>query len=299
MNFSPSTAGRRILAAAGLLGATAVLGVGVQRRRFAREIATRTDRLHAAATVRDGAFDRSELAGLPDPVANYFETVLQPGLAYATSVSLHQTGTFRLGDAGSPWRSLEATQHYTTRPPGFVWDATIDVAPLIRARVLDAYVDGDGILDARVLSAIRVANAGPSPEMDTGELLRYLAEAVWFPTALLPSNGVEWRAVSATAASATIEHRGNTASVVFHFDDGVVDRVTAERFRQAAGDDAPWTGTFENYQNRNGRLIPTRAAVEWTLPDGALPYWRATIDDVEHRSERPGDVGSRPNRSVR
>ncbi|MFC7028009.1 DUF6544 family protein [Halomicroarcula sp. GCM10025710] len=113
MNFSPSTAGRRILAAAGLLGATAVLGVGVQRRRFAREIATRTDRLHAAATVRDGAFDRSEPAGLPDPVANYFETVLQPGLAYATSVSLHQTGTFRLGDAGSPggrWRPPSTTR---------------------------------------------------------------------------------------------------------------------------------------------------------------------------------------------
>jgi hypothetical protein len=154
--------------------------------------------------------------------------------------------------------------------------------------VIDSYVDGDGVLDARVLSAIQVADAGPSPDLNEGELLRYLAEAVWFPTALLPNRGVEWDPVDSTAARATLTHRDQTVSAVFHFgDDGLVERVTADRYREADDDYAAWTGYFRRYERRNGRVIPTAAEVEWTLPDGDLPYWRATIDRIDHRSGAP------------
>ncbi|MFC6865130.1 DUF6544 family protein [Halomicroarcula sp. GCM10025817] len=291
MNWSPcdgAPPGRRsALAVAGLLGTAGLVAAGLERRRFARAVDAQTDRLLTTASVREGKFDRAELDGLPAPVASYFDAVLEPGLPYTAAVRLEQTGAFRLGDADTPWRPLTATQYYTTAPPGFVWDATIDLAPLLPVRVVDAYVDGAGVLEARLLSALRVARAGPSPEMDAGELLRYLAEAVWFPTALLPSSGVEWEAVSGSAARATLEHLETSATAVFHFDDdGLVERVTADRYRQSDDAYAPWTGRFEDYQVRNGRLVPTRATVEWALPDGPVPYWRGTLDAIEHRTER-------------
>jgi hypothetical protein len=119
--------------------------------------------------------------------------------------------------------------------------------------------------------------------MNEGELLRYLAEAVWFPTALLPSAGVEWEAIDDRAARATLEDEANTASLVFHFDaEGLVERVTGERYRQEDDAVAPWIGTFDAYEWRDGFRIPTRASVAWELSDGPLPYWRAQIESVEY-----------------
>lgn len=291
MGTQPRQASHRVIRTVGLLlGCLGVagLGLGFLRRRFRRAIDARLEALDTASTPQAGRYHPDEVATLPGPVRRYFQTVLEPGQTYATSVRLHQSGSFRLGDAESPWRSMDATQHYTTNPPGFVWDASIEVLPMVRARVLDAYVDGSGVLDARVLSALQVANAGPNPEMNESELLRYLAEAVWFPTALLPNRGVEWESVDSTAARATLAHRDLTVSAVFRFgDDGLVERVTADRYREADDEHAAWTGYFRSYERRNDRLIPTAAEVEWNLANGDLPYWRATIDRIDHRSGAP------------
>nr|WP_228546386.1 DUF6544 family protein [Halegenticoccus tardaugens] len=121
--------------------------------------------------------------------------------------------------------------------------------------------------------------------MNEGELVRYLAEAVWFPTALLPSQGVEWKPIDDRSARATLEHGDVTASLVFHFDDEHrITRVTTERYRQEDDTYAPWTGYFREYEEQHGILIPTEAEVEWNLPEGDLPYWRATIEEITYRT---------------
>lgn len=260
--------------------------VVVGKHRFEQEIEGHVDDL---LTDVDGRSDRrvskEDIEGLPAPVERYFEHVLGEGHAYVRAVRLRQRGEFRLGDANGSWRPLVATQYFSVCPPGFVWDATIDVLPLIPARVLDLYERGEGILRANLFSAFPVASAGPSPEMNSGELVRYLAEAVWFPTALVPTQGVEWEPIDDRSARATLEHRDVTASLVFHFDDrDEVARVTTERYRQEDNSYAPWTGYFRDYEVRNGLRIPTAAEVEWNLPDGDLRYWRARIEAIDYRT---------------
>lgn len=122
--------------------------------------------------------------------------------------------------------------------------------------------------------------------MNAGELVRYLGEAVWFPTALLPANGVEWEAIDDDSAKATLEHEGVSASLVFHFNErDEVERVTTERYRQEDDSFVPWTGRFSHYEVRNGRRIPTDATVEWNPSEGDLRYWRASIERIEHHTE--------------
>ncbi|WP_226023796.1 DUF6920 family protein [Halomicrobium salinisoli] len=275
---------RRSLFGLGLLAGVVAVG----RRRLDRATARRVSALTSAAATEshpDQTFHPDDVAHLPDPVRRYFETVLEAGRPSVASVRLEQRGEFRLGGRSGSWKPMTATQHYGVDPPGFVWDATIDVAPLVPVRVVDAYERGRGSLRASLCSTVPVADAEPGPEMNEAELQRYLAEAVWFPTALLPDAGVEWAAVDERSARATLRDRGNAASLVFHFDDeGLVERVTtAERYRQEDDDYAPWTGHFGDYQWIDGRLIPTEASVEWVLPAGDLPYWRAEITAVEHR----------------
>ena len=49
--------------------------------------------------------------------------------------------------------------------PGFAWLARMQVAPLASARVLDCYVDGEGLLDARLFGSLPLARAA-GPQAD-------------------------------------------------------------------------------------------------------------------------------------
>lgn len=277
---------RREILMGTLLGGLLLVGsaLGILGSRFDREIQNyvadlRTD----AEAAPGGVYRKSDVADLPTPVKTYFETVLEDGQPLVELVRLEQSGDFRMGGPDGDWRPFSAVQHCSGDPPGFVWDAQIEVAPLLPARVLDCYVRGSGILRARLRGVIPVASEGPSPEMDEGELLRYLAEVVWYPTALLPQRGVEWESVDTSTARAIVRDGDVSASLVFHFDDdGFVERVEGERYRQEDDSYATWIGYFSDYQERNGRLIPLSGEVAWDLPAGESSYWRGTITEIEH-----------------
>jgi hypothetical protein len=54
------------------------------------------------------------------------------------------------------------------------------------------------------MSAFPVSAATGSVEMNAGSLHRYLAEAVWYPSSLLPSSRLQWTPIDATSALATL-----------------------------------------------------------------------------------------------
>lgn len=275
-----------VLTMLGLLS-LALLAVAVSQRRLDESEARLVAELMSERESPPGrGFRPEDLSGLPAPVRRYLSRVIPRGQPPVTAVRLRQTGNFRLGDRSSPWKPLEATQHFTVHPPGFVWQARIEMAPLVRARVVDLYKGGQGALRAKVFSALTVAEAQGTPEIDAGELMRYLGEAVWFPTALLPGQGVEWLAIDDHSARATLIHGDTRVSLDFHFNDrDEVEQVHAQgRFREVDGgyEPTPWTGTWRNYETRNGLCIPTAGQVAWNLPDGDLPYWRAHLDEIHH-----------------
>jgi len=275
-----------------VLGLVVVL-VGVRMVRDRQHAALGTSLVGSARPIEGPVDLSSELAGLPDPVWRYFETVLADGQPYVRSAVLHQTGEFRMDEDGS-WHPFTATQWVAVDPPGFVWDATIEMAPFVSARVVDAYHHGTGFLRARLLGLVTVAEPEPGPDLDEGELMRYLAEAVWVPTALLPASGVAWRSVDDHTAAAKLSHAGTTVSLLFSFDEqGLVERVSTDaRPRDVDGTavPTPWTGTFEDYERRDGMLVPTAGEVAWSLSEGEHPYWRGSIDRFEYSmpDERTG-----------
>lgn len=157
--------------------------------------------------ITPATYDAREIEDLPPPVRRYFRAVLQDGQPIVGGVRLSQEGQFRRSDSEDRWRPFKATQVFTTRPPGFDWDARIRMAPGVTAFVHDAYVAGEGMLHAKALSLITVADVHGTTAAAEGELLRYLAEAAWYPTALLPSQGVRWEAMDGSAARATLRIR--------------------------------------------------------------------------------------------
>lgn len=277
--------GRRVASvfAVLLLAAAAAMTFGAVRWRLGtRELRTA---LRAARTSGAPAtFDPREIETLPAPVRRYLQVALRPGQPAVESAHIATEGEFLLDAGKGRWAPFTADQLVTATPPGFDWDARIRMLPGLNVFVRDAYRAGAGVLRVEALGLVTVADFPPSPDLARGELLRWLAEAPWFPTALLPSRGVRWEATGDDRAQATIEDRGVTASVEFRFGgDGFVSSVFARARPRTVGATnvpTPWEGTWSAFGPRNGMRIPSVGEVSWLLPEGRLPYWRGRVRSV-------------------
>jgi uncharacterized protein DUF6920 len=275
------------------LGALTGVGAGLALAswRWRSVTAALVSRLRSEA-AREPAVWTAEPEALPAPVARFFRAVLPQGGTALRSARLEQRGQFLARPGADGWRRFTAVEHFSARPPGFVWDADIRMAPGLTVRVRDGFVSGRGSMVASVLGIYPVVAAEGSPELGAAALQRFLAEGVWIPTALLPQEGIRWSSLDQSSARATVTVGTVTASVDFHFDAaGLVERIfTAARGRDAGGGrivPTPWQGRFSGYELRDGYRIPTRGEVEWLMPDGPAPYWRGEITGAtfERRAE--------------
>lgn len=227
-----------------------------------------------------------ELEGLPAPVQRYFRTVLKEGQPMVSSVLVQHRGTFNMSETSERWKPFTSDQRVITRRPGFDWNGRVAVMPGLSVRVHDAYVAGEGILHAALLGLFSVVNLRGTHEVAEGELMRFFAEAAWYPTALLPSQGVRWDEVDIRSARATLVDGSVAVTMLFSFnEDGTIDTVRAEARGRTVGDQiipTPWQGRFWNYQQQDGMLVPLDGEVAWLLPEGAKPYWRGRITEIAY-----------------
>lgn len=287
-----------ILAGLGLVVAALVGAAVVTKRQVERRTTDLVDGLLGTPSLSEGTYQTTHLDGLPMPVRRYLRRVLRDGQPYVRALRVEQRGTFRAGDATAAWRPFTATQHVAVRPPGFVWDASIRMTAGLPVRVLDAYHDGRGVLEARLAGVLPVMTGASGPDLDEGELLRYLAEAPLYPTALLPEMGVTWTPIDDRSARATLTDRGTTATLVFHFNDtDEVARVEGERsFTKSDGtaENRPWRGYWRDYAERGGMWVPTRGEVAWVHPEaGEVSYWRGQLHTFAYDVAETGAARNR------
>lgn len=272
-----------------ILGLVTVVAAVMLYGEFRWKSGTRElrDRLEAARLpIEPKFFNKGELHGVPAPVQRYFRAVLKDGQSIVAAVSVEHTGTFNMGEATDQWKPFTSTQRVVTRRPGFDWDGRVAMMPGLPVRVHDAYVAGEGILHAAVLGLVSMVNLRGTGEVAQGELMRFFAEAAWYPTALLPSQGVLWEAVDDHSARATLKDNDLTLTLLFRFNkDGLIDTVRAEARGRTVGGTVvptPWQGRFWNYEIRDGMRVPLDGEVAWLLPEGAKPYWRGRITKLSY-----------------
>lgn len=264
----------------GMLVAGGAVGVvSLAHLRWGRETAQAVARLEPS-----GALPASTLEGLPAPVARYFAYALSPAQPRLLRARLEQQGELLMGPGN--WRPFSATQHFSGGTPGFVWDATLRMNPLLGVRVRDSYLRGEGTMLGKVEALVPVVHQHGTREMAEASLQRWLAEAVWLPTALLPREGLTWSAVDARTARASVTDHGVSVWVDFEFaDSGEIIGTSTLRYRDVNGRPVltPWKGRFWGYEQVGGVRIPREGEVGWVLPEGLQPYWRGRM--VEARFE--------------
>jgi hypothetical protein len=272
-----------VLALAACVATAAIYGAS----RWESETRDLRARLEAARVrLQPRVFDAHEIETLPAPVQRYFRAALTEGQPLVAAASVEHVGTFSMSETAEQWKPFTSTQRVVTRRPGFDWDARIMMMPGMAVRVHDAYVAGEGILHATLFGLVTMASIRGTLEVAQGELMRFFAEAVWYPTALLPSQGVFWEAVDNMSAKATLRDGDVTVTLLFRFnDDGLIGSVRAEARGRAVNGavvPTPWEGHVKGYESRDGMRVPMEAEVAWSLPEGPMPYWRGRITKLSY-----------------
>lgn len=268
--------------ALGVVGAAGAFAIG---RWHEVMLATQLEHsLRSGPSATSGKrVDLAQLSDLPAPVARYFRRVLTDQMPLIKAVTLRQSGMLRTETTSDVWRSFVAEQLVVPGAPGFLWNAKVRMPLGLHVRVLDSYHSGMGSGRISFQSALRMAAQAGGPELDSSALQRYLAEAPWYPTALLPMSGVSWGPIDEQTALATVTAHTLRVSIEFRFDeaDEVSGIYTRGRFRRVNGryQLTPWEGHFTRYVMRSGVRVPAEGEAGWYDNGSWLAVWKGRIDD--------------------
>jgi hypothetical protein len=240
--------------------------------------AARVRALSASLDTASGTVSKADFQSLPAPVARFLSRSFTNDQPAVTSASVEQTGEFRVGGS---WYPFSAAQQFTIDPAGFVWDARIAMSTVMPVFVRDSYVAGSATMSGELAGVYPLVNQSDRLELDSGALQRFLAEAVWFPTALRPRPNLKWEPVDDGTARATLTDHHTSVSLEFRFNgDGDIAEIYApDRFAENHGryQPKPWLVRCSAYEIHEGMRIPVVCDVSWLESTGPEPYWRGRI----------------------
>ncbi len=225
-------------------------------------------------------FNHTNLQQLPAPVQRYLTKAIPDSYPIIKTAEVKHSGHFRIAP-DKEWWPIDGEQYYRTDDPAFLWVGTVKPGPVIWMKARDRYLEGEGEVHVRLLSAVTVGK-NSSPEVDQSAFIRFIGEMPWFPTAFLTADYLTWEALSDSSARAVITDHGITASAIFYFNeqDEITRFYTQDRYRDQIKED--FTGYYRNYQIVNGVLVPTEVEVEWNRPGYDFSYARFVIEEITY-----------------
>lgn len=172
--------------------------------------------------------------------------------------------------------AITGEEYFLADKPGYIW-----IGHTTWFSACDQYVAGAGVLTVRLLGVWRIVRAS-GPSFDQGELLRWLAETVWFPTSLLPGGRAIWSPIDDDSATLTLTDHGQTVVCQMHFNEqGEIVRYQAQRYSDETHIET-WTGHLSAYYQMYGLRIPTQASAAWVIGGEEKPYARFTLREIEY-----------------
>lgn len=225
---------------------------------------------------------QNDLATLPPVVQRWLERSGAVGKPVPQFVHLKQSGEMKTKPDGK-WIPFTAEQDFNVTNPGFLWTTEIEVAPGLTLGGRDLYLNGHGHMLIKAFYLFPVADA-TGPETDQGTMLRYLAEASWFPGAAL-SSYIRWDSIDDRSARAAMTYGGVTASGIFHFNAaGDFAAFDAKRYytRKEGATLEDWHIEAKGWKTfGNGVRIAHQNEVSWKLAEGDFTWLKLEISELE------------------
>ncbi len=262
--------------------AIVVVFSAIARVQFNRETEEKVEDLFRGNNDRTPyIIQLSDLERLPGPVQKWLEGAGLVGQEEIKSARMLQEAEIRLNPGGR-WMTLNAQQYIAAEPPGFIWQARINAAPLIHISGRDVYKDGRGNMLIKPLSIITIADE-TGFQIDQGTLVRYLAEMVWIPTVAV-SNFVSWESIDENSARAIMRYGNIRVSGVFNFNEqGDPVSFSARRFGEFNGQFRmeTWSVIMSDHREFDGFRIPSSGKITWELEEGDFTWYKFKVKELE------------------
>jgi hypothetical protein len=196
------------------------------------------------------------------------------------AVKTTQRGEIRSGP-NARWMSFTAQEVIDARQSSFRWEASIGGGIKLMT-VTDAYEQGHGRLVMSVGGLVPVKKIA-GPDVDRGELQRYLASIVFCPPALLNHSSLEWTEVEPL----TLRVQDRNVSCVWVYltldEQGKPFGCCADRPRLVGKQSVltPWSAMCSDFREVEGMRVPGHLEVLWHLPEGPFTYFREDVTSFE------------------
>lgn len=239
--------------------------------------------INEAKQERVQTFNYAEIDKLPPVLQKYFSKVIDEGSVKPRFVRLKQEGYFKTNH-NAEFKELTAEQYFITTKPGFIWQGKINFGKFIWITGIDNYYKGKGNLLIKFMSGITITKES-GKEINQSQIIRWLLETVWFPTALLSNGNMKWIKYDSTSATVSLDENDIEVTATFHFNnDGLISKITSERYMTTVSGPAltKFTGYVSNYKKFNGFLIPTHVQVEWNLIDQDFRYGKFNVTEIDY-----------------
>ncbi|OOV13276.1 DUF6544 family protein [Flavobacterium sp. LM4] len=233
-----------------------------------------------ALNVSDKIYTSSQLDGLSIPVQRYFKYVLKDGMPYISSVRLRHKGLFKT-NFKSGFINITGKQYFSVQKPQFIWKGS---TLIFTAR--DSFIDGKGNLKVSLFNLFTVVD-GKGSEINEGEMQRWIAESVWFPTNLLPSENITWTEIDENSAKLSFRYKEISFDFIVTFNVlGEILSIETLRFMTDQKRE-PWLCRMANYKEINGVKIPFSAEAVWKLKTGDFSYAKFKVTAIQYNQNIP------------
>lgn len=246
------------------------------------ESAFRSELRHAALSIEVGhqtPIDEQAIANLPEPVRRYLRFMGVVGRPRDWSMRARFKARFRL--APGAWVACEALQYDSRLELSRIFYMQLALKNVLPVTVRDTYLAGHGRMRAKAFDLVKVVD-GQGPELDVGELVTYLNDAILMVPSLLLGPETTWQEVNAQSFDVTLTDGPLRVTARVWVDErgAPSDFSTTDRFFEADGKRVrtEWRTPVRGWQDADGRKLPTHAEAVWQLPTGPFSYADFSFD---------------------
>ena len=237
-------------------------------------------------------YSKEMVDDLPEPVRRYFNRSIMPGTPLYSVAEIEMTGEFSLGTKDDPDYMQMSARQALAAPRGFIWTVKL-------GKGHTSISGSDGAIESTswsrfwLMGLLPVARAGGTLDHLRAAFGRYVAEAVfWTPAALLPREGVQWKATGKDTVRVTVSYGSLSQDVDLSLDDsGQLRQVVFPRWSNANPDGVyqiqPFGGHLSNFRVFEGFHLPTRIeAGNHFGTEAYFPFIRADVATIRFPKRR-------------
>lgn len=219
-----------------------------------------------------------QLARLPEPARRFMRFMGVVGRPRDFTLRVGWTGMFRL-HPDKPAVACEAWQYNTGGDIARVFVMKLRMGGVLPVVGRDLYIHRHGRMLIRPLDLFTLQDA-KGPELDTGELVTWLNDAVFFAPSMLLTPNVTWTEVDDRSFDVTLhDHDLAVKARIFVDERGAPsDFETTDRFLEDPYDPqrrlvrCKWTTPVDGFTEVARRPTLTAGRAIWHLPQGPYSY---------------------------